>query len=139
MSKTLQEVKSFKSNLELANKHCFFFATIYVGLFFSMSGIVRVPGLKPINIANELERHKITNNSSIPLWSLSIKKHNIDGCTIDAKSVAIAWWVSNTCVNPNKDHVMRKCLEARVYDERPMHFLMETQVMCTNTLSFILF
>jgi hypothetical protein len=106
MSKTLQEVKSSKSNLELANKHCFLFATIYVGLFSSMSGIVRVLGLQPRNIANELEKHKITNNSNIPLWSLSIRKHKIDSCTIDAKNVAIAWWVFDNCVNPNKHHVM---------------------------------
>jgi hypothetical protein len=45
MNQTLQEVKSSKSNFELVNKHCFFFATIYVGLFSSMSGIVRILGL----------------------------------------------------------------------------------------------
>jgi hypothetical protein len=26
-----------------------------------------------------------------------------------------------------------------MYDEKPMHFLMEIQVMCTNILSFIMF
>ncbi len=79
----------------------------------------------------------IATNSSIPLWSLSVKKCKIDGCTIDVKNVA--WWTFQTHVSPNKNDVMRKCLEARVYDEKPTHFLMETQVMHTNTLSFILF
>jgi hypothetical protein len=104
-----------------------------------MSGIVRVLGLNPINIVNALERHKIANNSSIPLWSLSVRKRKIDGFTIDVKNVAIAWWASETRVSLNKDDVMRKRLEAEVYDEKPTHFLMEIQVMCTNTLSFILF
>jgi hypothetical protein len=104
-----------------------------------ISGIVRVLGLHPRNIINALERCKIASNSSIPLWSLSVRKRKIDGCTIDVKNVAIAWWASETLVSPNKDDVMRKCLEDGMYDEKPTHFLMETQVMCTNTLSFILF
>ncbi len=98
MSKTLQEVKSSKSNLELANKHYLIFVTIHVGPSSSMSGIVRVIGLHPINIANALERHRIANNSSIPLFSLSIRKRKIGGCTIDVKNVVIAWWASDTHV-----------------------------------------
>ncbi len=68
MSKTLQEVKSSKSNLELTNKHCFISTIIDVGPSFAMSGIVRVVGLHPRNIVNGLERHKIANNAGIPLW-----------------------------------------------------------------------
>jgi hypothetical protein len=86
-----------------------------------------------------LERHRVANNSSIPLWSLLVTKCMIDGCTTDVKIATIAWWAFETCVSPNKVDVMRKCLEARVYNEKPTHFLMETQVMCTSTLSFILF
>jgi hypothetical protein len=44
MSKILQEVKSYESNLELANKHCLIFATIHVGPSSSTNGIVRVLG-----------------------------------------------------------------------------------------------
>jgi hypothetical protein len=81
----------------------------------------------------------IATNSSIPLWSLSIKKRKIDGCTNDVKNATIAWWAFDIHVSLNKADVMRKCLEVGMYDEKPMHFLMEIQVMCTNTLSFILF
>ncbi len=42
-------------------------------------------------------------------------------------------------MSPNKDDVMKKCMDAGMYDEKPMHFLMEIQVMCTNILSFIMF
>jgi hypothetical protein len=103
-----------------------------------MSGIIRVLGLHLRNIINALERHMITSNSCIPLWSLSIRKRKIDGCTIDVKNVTIAWWAFEIRVSPNNVDVMRKCLEVGVYDENPMHFLMEIQVMCINTLSFIL-
>jgi hypothetical protein len=58
MSKSLREVESSKSNLELANKRCLIFATIHVGPSFSMSGIVRVLGLHPRNIINAFERCK---------------------------------------------------------------------------------
>jgi hypothetical protein len=139
MSKILYKVKSSKSNLGLANKHCLIFATIQIGPSSLMNGIVRVLGLHPRNIANALERHKIASNLGIPLWSLSVRKCKIDGCTIDVKNVAIAWWASKTRVRFNKDDVTKKCLEVGVYDEKPTHFLMETQVMCRNTLSFILF
>jgi len=89
MNKTLQKVKSSKSNLELNNKHCLIFSIIHVGPSSAMSGIVTIVGLHPRNIANALERHSITNNPSIPLWSLSVKNPKIDGCTIDVKNVAI--------------------------------------------------
>jgi hypothetical protein len=108
MSKTLQKVKSSKSNLELTNKHCLISSIIHVGPSFATSGIVRVVGLHPRNIVNALERHMIANNPSIPLWSLSVRNHKIDGCTIDVKNVAIAWWASKTRVSPNKDDVMKK-------------------------------
>jgi hypothetical protein len=68
MSKTLQKVKNYKSNLELANKHCLISATIHEGPSSSMSGITRVLGLHPRNIVNALERRRVANNSSIPLW-----------------------------------------------------------------------
>jgi hypothetical protein len=67
MNKTLHEIKSSKSNLELANKHCFIFATIHASPFFSMSGIARVLGLHPRNIVNALERRRVANNLNIPL------------------------------------------------------------------------
>jgi hypothetical protein len=49
----------------------------------------------------------------------------IDGCTIDVKNDAIAWWASKTCVSLNKVDVMIKHLEVGLYDEKPTHFLME--------------
>ncbi len=96
MNKTLREVKSSKSNLELINKHCLIYSIIHVGPSSSMSGFVRVVGLHPRNIANALERHRIDNNLGIPLWSLLVRNRKIDGCTIDVKNVAIAWWASKT-------------------------------------------
>jgi len=121
MSKTLQKVKSYKSNLELTNKHCVISTIIHVDPSFAMSGIVRVVGLHPRNIVNALERHRITNNPGIPLWPTLVKNCKIDGCTIDVKNVAIAQWASKTRVSCNKDNVMRKCLEVGMCDGMNLH------------------
>jgi hypothetical protein len=63
----------------------------------------------------------------------------IAGCTINVKNAVIAWWAFETRVSLNKADVMRNHLEVGVYDDKPTHFLMETQVMCTSILSFIMF
>jgi len=86
MNKTLKKVKSFKSNLKLANKNCLISTIIHVGPSSSMNGIVRISGVHLENITNALKRHKIAINSGIPLWSLSVKKCKINGCTIDVLS-----------------------------------------------------
>jgi len=36
-----------------------------------------------------------------------------------SRMLQFAWWASKTRVSPNKDDVMRKCLEVGVYDEKP--------------------
>jgi hypothetical protein len=89
MSKTLQEVKSYKSNLELTNKHCVIFTIIHVGPSFATSGIVRVVGLHPINIVNALERHKITNNPGIPLWPALVMNCKIDGAQLTSRMLQL--------------------------------------------------
>jgi hypothetical protein len=65
-----------------------------------------------------MQRHKITSDRGDALWSLSIIKRIIDG-----------WWVFKTRVNPNKAKVTTQHLEARVWDEKPTHYLMETYVL----------
>jgi hypothetical protein len=53
------------------------------------------------------------------------------------KEAVIDWWTSKTHVSPNKSDVAHKILEAMVYDEKPMHFLMETQVwVCKHLFCF---
>jgi hypothetical protein len=51
-----------------------------------------------------------------------------DGISIHMRNVALQWWVSETRVSPKKSNVIKKRLEVGVFDEKPTHFLMETQV-----------
>ncbi len=129
VNKSIKEVISSNSNVKLANKHCFISASIEVGPSSSMTRITRVLCINPRNIFYAYERWKLISDLDIPLWSFSIKKNKIDECTNVVKKVVICWWASDTWISPNKYNVTRKHLEARVYNEKPTHFLMETQVL----------
>ncbi len=63
-----------------------------------------------------MQRCKITSDTSDALWSLSIRKIRVDGCTMGAKIVALAWWAFETWVSPNKPNVTRQCLEVGMWD-----------------------
>jgi hypothetical protein len=58
---------------------------------------------------------------------LFIRRKKTNGLLDLLREVIIDWWTSKTRVSPNKIDVMFKRLEAMVYDEKPTHFLMETQ------------
>ncbi len=45
------------------------------------------------------------------------------------KKAIVGWWISKTWMSPNKSDVTHKWLEPMVYDEKPMHFFMEIQVI----------
>jgi hypothetical protein len=44
------------------------------------------------------------------------------------KEVVIMWWIQETRVSPNRKQVARRRIVAGVYNEKPLHFLMEPQV-----------
>jgi len=67
------------------------------------------------------------------LWTLSVRRKKMDGMTAKVKNVVLTWWVSETRVSPNKKDVTRKRIGPGVYDERPTHYLMETQVKLEPT------
>jgi hypothetical protein len=54
-----------------------------------MNGILRVLGLHPRNIANALERHKVTNNSSILFQSLLVRKHMIEATQLMSRMLQL--------------------------------------------------
>jgi hypothetical protein len=129
INKSIKEVRRSNSNVELASKHCLISASINVGPSSSVTRIARVLNIHPRNIFDAYERRRLISDLGIPLWSLSIKKNKIDGCTTVVKKAAICWWASNTRFSPNKFDVTRKHLEVGVYDEKPTHFPIKTHVL----------
>jgi len=68
------------------------------------------------------------------LWCLYVKNKMSNGLNMSIKNVVLQWWISKMQVSPNKFDVTNKRLETSVYDEKPTHFLMETQV-CLHLLN----
>jgi hypothetical protein len=68
------------------------------------------------------------------LWCLFVKNKISNGLNMSIKNVVLQWWISKTRVNPNKFDVTNKRLETTIFDEKPTHFLMQTQV-CLHLLN----
>jgi hypothetical protein len=81
-----------------------------------------------------MERPKVFNDCGAVLWTLYFQRKRIDGCTNEDKDVTIAWWACEIRVNPNKRDVTRQRIEVGIYDEKPTHYLMETNVYKSTLL-----
>jgi hypothetical protein len=67
-----------------------------------MRDIAKVLGLHHCNVFNAMERPKVFSDYGVMLWTFFFQRKRIDGCTNEDKYVAITWWASKICVNPNK-------------------------------------
>jgi hypothetical protein len=84
--------------------------------------------MHPRNITLAIERREAMDADGNFLWTLSIRRTRIDGMGEAVKDVVIMWWIQETRVSPNRKQVARLRIAARVYDEKPLYFLMEAQV-----------
>jgi hypothetical protein len=75
------------------------------------------------------------NDSGVPLWTFTLRKKRSDDFFPSTRNVIMNWWVAKTQVSLNKSDVTLKRLEARIYDEKPTHFLMDTKVWSFITYS----
>jgi len=84
-------------------------------------------------------RRKVMDDSGFALWPLFIIKKKVDVLPELLKKTIVGWWTSKTWMSPNKSGVTRKWLEPMVYDEKTMHFFMETQVTKVHLPEFFCF
>jgi hypothetical protein len=126
--KALDENWHSNSGVKLATKHAILIVDVNVHNSSSRRYIAKALGVHHRKILVDLSRRTIINDSGLALCSLFIKKKRTDRLPNLLKEAVIDWWTSETCVSPNKNNVVWKRLEVVVYDEKPMHFLMETQV-----------
>lgn len=59
--------------------------------------------------------------------------------THDEKELIFSFWMSNTCVSPNKKDVCRKCIGIKSYVKHPVHLLEQSQVITCFTISIFVF
>ncbi len=94
----------------------------------SRRDIAKAFGVHHKKIFIALSRCIVIDDSDLALWSLFVRRKRIDGLPTLLREAFIDHWTFKTYVNPNKSDATCKRLEVMVYDEKPMHFLMETQV-----------
>jgi hypothetical protein len=59
---------------------------------------------------------------------LNARRKWTNGLLDVTKKVVINWWTYETRVNPNKKDVTHKRIAIGVFEKRPTHYLMESQV-----------
>jgi len=127
--KALDENQGSNNSVKLAAKHVLLIVVISAHSSSSTKDVAKTLCVHHRNVSAVISRKKLINDNGFALWSLSMKKKRIDGLLELFRKAIIDWWTLETCVSPNKSDVTLRRLEAMVYDERPTHLLMETQVL----------
>jgi hypothetical protein len=92
---------------------------------------------KNITILDVCRKHLMSSAREFQ-WSWLIHKGKSDILFPQAKVNGEFWWFSKTCVGLDRK-VARKKLGPHVYDEKPTHYCMETQVNLTTNSLWIVF
>lgn len=66
------------------------------------------------------------NESGAALWKLLVKKKKINGLLPTTKNLKVKWWTEDIHINLNKVEMIRKRMKLSTFEEKPIHFLMET-------------
>lgn len=113
MNKSSEKIKQANFSAKLASKHLIPSVIISAWPTSSIRNIAKVLGVHRKNIEIEMQRCKITSDTSDALWSLPFKKKKVDGCIIATKTTALAWWAFEKWVSPNKIEVTRQHFELK--------------------------
>jgi hypothetical protein len=127
--KALDENQGSNSGVKLVAKHVLLIVVISAHNSSSTKDVAKTLGVHHRNVSAVISRKKLIDDNGFALWSLFVKKKRTDGLLELLKKTVINWWTLETHVNPNKSDVTQRRLEVMVYDERPTHLLMETQVL----------
>ena len=124
----LDEVRSSNSASKLAIKHAILDASILEHGDSSARQVARVLRIHHRNVSKAVVRREVLHAAGDFLFSLSVRTKRVDGLGLDEKQIIIKWWILETRVSPNKKDVTRKRISASIRDEKPTHYLQETQV-----------
>ena len=83
-------------------------------------------------------RREVLHTAGDFLFSLSVRTKRVDGLGLDEKQIIMKWRILETRVSPNKKDVTRKQMSATVRDEKPTHYLQETQVWQSRLPHFLI-
>ena len=109
-------------------KHAILTVAVSARSISSICQVARALSVHPKNIMLAIERREAMDADGNFLWTLSIWQTRVDGMGEAVKDVVIMWWIQETRVSPNRKQVAHLRIAVGVYDEKPLHFLMEAQV-----------
>lgn len=127
VTKALEENKSGRSNVMLATKHTLLMAAVSAQGQSSRRGVADALNVHPRNIGLAVTRREGIAISGF-CWSLSVRKKREDGIPQVVRVLVLKWWAENTRVSPNRKDVTRKRIGSAEFDDKPTHYLMESQV-----------
>ncbi len=136
--RALNENRHSNNNVKLATKHALLTTIVNAHSPSSVIDVAKAFGVHHKNINVVLSQQKLIDYNGITLWSLFVRKKKTNGVPKLLKETILEWWTLEMHVNPNKSEVTCKRVGAMMYEERPTHFLMETQI-CFNPSSMIIF
>lgn len=124
----LEYVKSANSAAKLATKHAILDASVSCHSEASVRQVARVLGVHHRNIHEAINKRELVSARGEFLCTLTVRKKRADGLNDGERNAIICWWVSESRVSPNKKDVTRRRVAPGVHDEKPTHYLQETQV-----------
>lgn len=128
VSSQLDTVKRANSAAKLAAKHAILDATVSCQSESSVRQVAKALGVHHRNVHMAINRRVVLSATGHFLFSLTVRRKRTDGLKEEERIVIITWWVCESRVSPNKKDVTRKRLAPGVFDEKPTHYLQETQV-----------
>ena len=135
VSLKLDLVKRANSAAKLAAKHAILDATVSCQRESSVRQLAKALGIHHRNVHRAINRRDVLSATGQFLFCLTVRRKRTDGLREEERIVIITWWVVETRVSPNKKDVTRKRLAPGVFDEKPTHYLQETQVHRTRWCS----
>lgn len=128
VSSQLDTVKRANSAAKLAAKHAILDATVSCQTESSVRQVALALGVHHRNVHMAINRRVVLSATGHFLFSLTVRRKRTDGLKEEERIVIITWWVCESRVSPNKKDVTCKRLSPGVFDEKPTHYLQETQV-----------
>ncbi len=125
---SLSEVKRLSIATKLVTKHEFFIVVMSLNLTSSNQFKAWLLNVHLRNLNMVVHQRHLMSFSREFWWSLSMCKNRSNVLSPQTKAIILSWWMSETRINPNWKEVVRKWLMPHKYDEKPTHYLMETQV-----------
>jgi hypothetical protein len=135
LAQSLSKVKHSNSKVKLVTKHAILTAAVSSESGFGFgSGSVsqrqraRLLHIHPRNLTLATKQRIAMDSTTEFAWVLSVRKIRKDAISEAVKAIAIAWWLVQTQMSPNRNEVVSRRISACQYIVKPIQYLLESTV-----------